>query len=85
MSLTYTFSTEQEERLRALLARNGRVASTPNEKAHQIVERGLGALELQYKQREKQKELMELGRAVQRDPNYKRPQPMATIAEHKRR
>lgn len=84
---SYNFSQEQEERMRALLARNGRTGPTLNEKAHQIVDRGLGTLELQYAQRDRNKELIERGRRAEKEEAAERPDkaPVATITTHKSR
>ena len=84
---SYTFSADQEARMKALLARNGRTAKTPNEKAYQIVERGLGTLELQYKNRERVTYLTGLGRIKEKEENEGRPKvaPIATITTHKSR
>lgn len=81
----YTFSQEQEERMRELMSKNGRTHSTPNEKASQIVDRGLGALELGIKTRETQKELIELGRQRMKEIAAERPTsaPVASFREIK--
>ncbi len=84
---SYNFSADQEARMKALLARNGRTSKTPNEKAYQIVERGLGTLELQYKNRERVQYLTGLGRLKEKEENEGRPTkaPVATITTHKGR
>ena len=84
---SYNFSSDQEARMKALLARNGRTSKTPNEKAYQIVERGLGTLELQYKNRERVTYLTGLGRVKEKEEAEARPSkpPMATITTHKSR
>lgn len=61
MSVSYTLNQEQVERLKALGSNN----HTQDERLSQILNRGLGALELQNSQRAKQKTWVALGRQKQ--------------------
>lgn len=62
----YTFTAEQMTRMQKLMDNTSREI-TPNEKMKQIVDRGLSALELQTKARERQKELLDLGRQKEKE------------------
>lgn len=61
---TYNLTGRQLERIQAL--QNGSTEKTLNERIAQALDRGLGALELGIRQRERTKELVELGRLAQK-------------------
>lgn len=87
MSFSYNLTQEQETRMKELIARNGRNQATLNEKANQVFDRGLSTLELQYRNREVVKDLIERGRRAKAEEATERPTsaPAATFTEQKRR
>ena len=79
MSMTYNMSSEQETRIRALL--NGRNGRTINEKASQVVNQGLYALEYRIKQNVLKKDGAALLRKARLDPELARKLGLATTEE----
>ncbi len=79
MSMTYNMSSEQEDRIRALL--NGHNSHTVNEKINQVVNQGLYALEYRIKQNREKKEGTALLRKAQADPELARKLGLAVTEE----